>query len=212
MNKFPHRAALLLCGIAACLALTVPSPTMLPLPVEQHPAQATVKIVLADGGTGSGIPVRITPEGFTIVLTAKHVVENVLPEVVSVIAGETSTPVSRIERHPVLDLAALWVQVQLPAIGIDYDPIAFGERLQGAGFLFGDSLTLAEGLVSIPGHVSIDILPGCSGGPVIRNGRLVGVLVQCIVAGSPFGRIPIGAQAIFVEISAAREWLSDILR
>lgn len=214
MRKFPRRAAVLFLGallaLLAFIPLALPSPMILPL--SWHPAQATVKVILGEGGMGSGIPVDVTPEGFTIVLTAKHVVEGAAQATMSVQAGEVTLPVTRVEQHATLDIAAIWVQMQLPVVRVDGAPIAFGERLQGAGFLFGDQLQLAEGLVSIPGHFSIDILPGCSGGPVLREGRVVGILVQCIVANSPFGGMPVGAQAIFVQISEARDWLSGILR
>lgn len=202
---------LLVLMLLSLLWLTTPS-DIGPPPSYLHPAQATVKVILGEGGMGSGIPVVVTPQGFTIVLTAKHVVEGAAQETMSVKAGEVTKSVSRVELHPTLDIAAVWVQIQLPVVPVDVSPTAFGERLQGVGFLFGDQLQLAEGLVSAPGKLSIDILPGCSGGPVLRGDRVVGILTMCVVVGSPLGGIPVGAQATFVEISTAGAWLSGILR
>lgn len=162
----PAAPILLVLMLLGLLWLTGPV-DLPPPPSYFHPAQATVKVILGEGGMGSGIPVE-TRLGFTIVLTAKHVVEGAAVETMTVQAGEVTLPVTRVEQNDSLDIAALWVPMQLPVVPVDYAPIFFGERLQGAGFLFGEQLQLAEGLVSRPGKFSIDIMPGCSGGPVFE--------------------------------------------
>lgn len=176
-----------------------------------HSGQLACRLVFRNDGSGSGVPVAVTPQGFTVVLTAKHVIDAGPQDELCVRLGDISATVVRIERHPELDLAAVWIQTRLPVIQFDMNAIQFGERIQAAGWIFGEYLTLVEGLVSNPGQFSADVLPGCSGGPVIRNGRLIGILVACLAIHSPFGRIPIGAQADFVEISVAQPWLESIL-
>ncbi len=187
------------------LAFSFVSFENVPLPA-RHPAEWTVMVIGPDG-TGSGIPVKQTPEGFTIVLTAKHVAERITPPEGFVRSGEVTLPITRVELHPDMDVAAIWVQERLPTVEIDYEPVQFADEVEGAGWVFGSFLNLTRGLVARHGNVSMDSYPGCSGGPVFRRHRLVGI----IVASMRVGGLPVGGPSDFVQLSKAESWLRGIL-
>jgi hypothetical protein len=183
----------------------VQQPGPFPPPAGQ-PAELT--LLLKEGqGSGSGIGVKVTPAGFTIVLTAKHVAEHLNVDTSTVLSGEVELPIVRIEMCPDADLAAVWVQRQLPVVPVDYSRVQFGDRVQAAGWVYGSFLHLDEGLVARNGNVSIDSYPGCSGGPVLRNGKLVGLIVSSMRQAG----IPVGGPSDFEEISRSAAWLRGIL-
>lgn len=161
---------------------------------------------------GTAVPVQNTPEGFTIFLTAKHVVEAAGQPAFSLHHGKQKYDMVRVEQCEKLDLAAVWVQGVVPVVPLDYAPSVVGERLEGGGFIYGRELTLTEGLVPGHGAVSIDVLPGCSGGPILRNRKLVGIIATCVLSPCGDERVAVGALCGFVEICDAAEWLSGILR
>jgi trypsin-like peptidase len=176
-------------------------------PEPEHPAKLTA-LVDTPTGWGSAIPVHNTQDGLTIYLTAKHVVESAQGEPFRV--GERL--VLRFEAHPTLDIAAVWVQGTLPTVPFSFEHVPFGARVESAGFQFGQFFALMDGLVSGQGWASLDSLPGCSGGPVFYQGRLVGITIGSMRANTAFGPIPIGALCQFVEISEVESELRAILR
>lgn len=174
--------------------------------IEEHVGQQVYLFSL--GKTGTAFPIHVTDQGFTILLTAKHVTESSMGwGTATVTVDGEPVPVTRVEQHLTEDVALIWIQRELPVLPLsDHEP-RFGERAQVSGLAFGRFLLFSEGLISSPTEVSADIMPGCSGGPVFVDGRVVGVAV----ANLQFGGIPVGAMALFVKISTVRDWIDASL-
>lgn len=170
-----------------------------------HPALFTLRIDMPSG-SGSGIALA-SHQDLVIVLTAGHVVEGEEAANVRVQLGDLSWPAVRIEKHPTLDLAAIWIQSDVPTVPYSTEKPGFGARAQVSGYQFGEFMTVAEGLIS-GDAVSVDSLPGASGGPVFCDGRVIGIVTRSLRC----MQIPIGASATFVPFSDAEEWISGILR
>ena len=177
----------------------------------RHPASLVAHVRLPGSGTGSGTPIA-HQGGRTAVLTAAHVVSVTAdPTELVVELDGMSYPVKVAVAHPSLDLAIVWVVGRLPLVEVDFHAPEMGDRLLAAGWLFGEQLHLAEGLMGEKGKLSVDVMPGCSGGPVFRDGRVNGVVVATVSVSSPFGSIPLGVSADFVPLCVARDWLRAML-
>lgn len=186
--------------LALAATFFVPSFVFLALKETPNPVLAAVKI-LADERWGTAVPVLRWAD-FTVFVTAKHVVEGTS----RVSIGEHVA--ARVELHPELDLAAVWIQVQVPAVPVSRDPPTMGDRLLAVGYPLAEDLVIYEGIYSVPGVCSADVLPGCSGGPVFNSGRLVGIISKCIRIG--YG--PVGSVCYFVPTEQLLSWVGDMIR
>lgn len=181
-------------------------------PKPPHPASLVVKVVLPES-MGSGTPVAVRGNQ-TAILTARHVVEDEsmsLPTPMFAELAGRQYPVVQVCMHPELDVAIVWVEGRLPVVPMDHAPAVLGQRVQACGWLFGVQLQLDEGLVCEPDKASVDMLPGCSGGSIFREGEIVGVVSKTISISSPFGGIPVGACVDFVPIADAWRWICATL-
>lgn len=200
--KFQTLVAFYLVAIGAVLY-------WMPKPVPaRHPAQLVVRLVIPNVGVGSGVPVKVQGNR-TAILTCKHVTAEGNALVARL--GEAEWPVVQVQEHPSLDLAVVWIEGQLPVLEISLTSDQIGDRLQAVGWLFGDQLHVCEGLVCGKGKLSVDMMPGCSGGPVLRGQEVVGIVEATVSISSPFGNIPIGAAADFVPLSEAEPWIRAML-
>lgn len=205
-----------LVAVGLLLPTSAPTPAPIVLSVSQiahddRPVTVGERIVLLDlpDGWGSGTPVQSHPMGITVILTAKHVAEHMTFDgTTRAIQGERTATAVRAELHPDLDVALVWFAGdEFELVEIDTAPLAVGSRAHAVGWMFGQVRTIGEGLISNRDSLSVDIMPGCSGGAVLRHNRVVGVLAANIVVGG----LPVGAVAIFVPISEIAGWLSGIL-
>lgn len=128
-------------------------------------------------GYGSCVCVRVAP-GKAWFLTARHVVEDV-QRLAVVVEGKSHLAVVE-SVHPFGDIAVVRVDADL---GLRPVPIATslpgpGERVVVLGFPGGRPFELraTEGRMGwAAGTLSAALSPGNSGGPVLWNGRIIGV-------------------------------------
>jgi hypothetical protein len=179
-----------------------------------HPAEL-VCFLDTPTGNGSAVPIAVTPEGFTVLLTARHVVEDlILPSDLTVsLRRGLPVPATRVEPCPDLDLALIWVQKVWPIVPFDLQELHFGDRVQGSGYFFNGPLMVSDGVLSERDIASVEAFPGCSGGAVLREGRLVGIIHSSGRVGvkGGMGSVPVGGIAIFVSISDALPWIRATL-
>jgi S1-C subfamily serine protease len=134
----------------------------------QPPLQSTL-FLRVDAAAGSAFPVAYS-EGRVWYLTAKHVVEG----------GTIQIPNALVEwTHPTEDIAlfsAPGERVPLFRLG---PPPEFGALVMAIGYPGGieDELRASVGAYCGPGLMTAPILPGSSGGPVLRldTGEVFGV-------------------------------------
>ena len=182
----------------------------------------SVSLVMTPHARGSATPVfRI--DGKTFFITAKHVVdtladgfdEETLKEdeeelLHSTVAGK---PIIDLVLHPDLDVALISARVgpiacaQLAIRMPDYP-----SKVYSIGWHLGQHLLLTEGRASPDlGVMSAPVIHGASGGAVL-DARLcyVGVISQvAYVRTSPFSASPVPHVALYVPLSAFRDWLME---
>lgn len=179
--------------------------------VEQ--AMKTAKVVLPEG-TATCFPIA---ERFGCVawLTCGHVVE-ALPEFVQLPNGD-QVPVLLAEKHPKFDVGLLWTGAILPAgtgpIPLRESAVPIGTLALHAGYPAGLGLWMSQGLIGAPddGHswTSVPIYYGCSGGPVIVDGQVVGVGMGVFIDG--FRRQVVSNITAVVMVVQFRDWLNEAL-
>lgn len=210
------RVAFTFAALLSLLGLFLLRPSSPALPKTQHPAAYTLLVTGENEEAAvhaSCFGIVVTADGHTILATAKHVVEGFQANglTASVRSGDVTVAVDRMESHPELDVGLLWVPIQLPCLPWSLETAEFGDRVQAAGWCFGQFLSLTEGLVANRGCLSVDLLPGASGGPVFKDGRAIGVVSRSVQLGSPFGPMPIGASVDFVELAQVETWLRQMI-
>lgn len=148
-------------------------------------------VVLVDSATGFGSGVVVGPQ---MVLTARHVLD-LEPDSV-VLSDGRRLPILGTISGPT-DVAILIVMGSLPApVRFDMRPVTRGEHVYAIGNPFSRMLqgSLCHGRVTntsiltelVPGRMDLldftDIQGGggMSGGPVLRNGRIVGIAVATL--------------------------------
>ncbi len=152
-------------------------------------------------GDGSCIPIRHWQD-FTIFLTAKHVIRDE-PLASMTVDGK---PVTRVEEHPTLDVALLWVQTVVPIVDLDSSRLEFGDEVFAAAWVGGHRI-LTHGYLSDFNTCSANAFFGMSGGGIFRSGRLIGTIIQ--LGQNSRGIVPFCV--IFVPISATSEWIRDTI-
>lgn len=186
------------------IAFLQAAPASLPL---LHPAEHVLRVDLPTG-YGSCTPIK-SVEGKTWVLTAKHVAEAApIADLFQVLYLGEEIRALRIVENPDLDVALVLVDGMLPALPMDEDPPFLGERLQSAGWDFGQWFNLSEGLVSGMDHMTTDSFPGSSGGAVLRNGQITGVIHSNFqITGTV-----VGGQTFFTPISEISDWIRATIK
>lgn len=172
--------------------------------------------MLLDAPQGMGSGTLIATRGDVgYVLTAKHVAT----------LGVTTADgleVLAIHAHPdpEVDVAVLLVKLDLlnrPITPLGPVDAVFGDLLRGSGWYFGRFLNAFEGRAGAAGLISVDVVPGASGGPVVdERGRLIGVVKTTMRASlngpAEFGGGQIGlGVSMFEPISNFRAWVDAIL-
>lgn len=184
----------------------------LEIPVDPR---SLVYLVDLPSGWGSCVPIHRWAD-FTVFLTCKHVVEAAQGQPFAIRVGASRLPVLRAEIHPELDAALLLVQVQVPVVQMDAEPVRFGDHVFASGWTMMRHM-LTDGYVSDDTTCSASIFPGMSGGGVFRNGKLVGIIEAVGMAGlpiEPFGggvNVPVTFIHVFTPISAALPWIQGML-
>lgn len=182
----------------------------LEIPVD---ARSLVYLVDLPNGWGSCVPIHRWAD-FTVFVTCKHVVEAATGRPFFVQVGASRLPVLRVEAHPDLDVALLLVQIQVPIVEMDAEPVRFGDHVFASGWTMMRHM-LSDGYVSADDTCSASIFPGMSGGGLFRNEKLVGIIEAVGMAGmdTPFGRfgVPVTFVHVFTPISRALPWIQGML-
>jgi hypothetical protein len=195
------------------------------LALSQDPAPPTVsptieqamKTSIADceQGHGSCFPVAEF-NGVVAWVTCRHITDEG-PTTVDLPNGD-SMPVVFCEHHPDLDIGIIWTRANparpISPIPLGHDPLPGTEAIL-AGYPADTSLWLSKGLMGVhgresdPGVVwcSVPIYYGCSGGPVIVDGQLVGVGMGIYV--DQRRKFPISTISAIVAVDSFRDWLQE---
>lgn len=210
------RVALSLVALLSLLGLFLLRETSVPASkatsIEQ--VMKTTLVVLAEDGQASCSPIG-GGFGCTAWLTCAHVVD-ALPQSI-LLADGTTVPVIASLKHPTRDVGLIWTTAQnVWQIPLADQDAKSGSQAVHAGFPVHLGLWIAAGFIGSPdadGDVwtSVPAFYGCSGGPVIVDGRVAGV-VRGIYTGSsgPF-TIPIGTMSCIVPVDSFRDWLAESL-
>lgn len=148
--------------------------------------------------------------GMTAWLTAAHVVD-AAPEAIRFDGRELR--ILKTERHPSRDVGLLWTDlVDVEALPLADEDAPAGAEAVHAGFPAGRGLWVSQGLlgsVDSDGDTltSVPMFYGCSGGPVIVDGELVGICTSIYVAG--FYAVP--TISFIAPVSSFRDWLAESL-
>jgi hypothetical protein len=206
---------LLICAFLVGLTATrcwMTHQTTAPTSVDQ--ALKTAKVI-GDAGSGSCAPV-FCHGGVVGWLTCAHVVD-LEPDVVELPNGDRM-PILSLARHPDVDVGIVWTRAN-PALPIEEIPLGPmpkpGTRILLAGYPAElTSVWLAEGLQGVrsggEGWVwcSVPIWYGCSGGPVLVDGKLVGV-AEGIYRNYKKDGASIPTISAIAPIESFRDWLQE---
>lgn len=195
----------------------IPPPTevIVAPPTSLEQALKTSRVVLPRNGCASCFPVA-EKFGCVALLTARHVVEGD-PFAVDLANGDRM-PIVAVVRHPTRDVALIWVRANpgrsVAPLTISDTDAPIGSLAMLAGFPAGIGLWLSQGLIGSPdfeGEVwsSVPIYYGCSGGPVIVDGKVVGV-GRGVLLDRGSGQA-ISTISLIVPICAFRGWLTESL-
>jgi hypothetical protein len=210
-------AFLSLCFLHVFEATSQPAP---PAPLPPSPMEQALKTAKLDKEKSSGtcFPVAVR-DGMVAWLSNRHVVEDRFwrPEAKAVeLANGDRLPVRLVVLHPSLDLALVWTAMnpQQPIVPI---PLAPADAVTGdfallAGYPGDAGLWISAGFVaSASGDgqrwSSVPIFYGCSGGPVLVNGYVVGV-ARAIHVDAEHGPVP--TISAFVPVGSFRDWLTRV--
>lgn len=205
--------AAILYGIECFRADPIPTPVVhAPEPEAAKPPTPSFnplqQVYLTDTGAGYGSAVPICSwQDMTVFLTAKHVAEDP-PLRIWRQAEQKFYDVVRTVLDPDLDVALMFVQIQVPIVDIDPEPTQFGETVRASAWTLNTQV-LTEGLVSDWETCSASVYPGCSGGGVFRGNRLVGVIRGVGMDWRRNVRVPF--ISVFTPISKALPWIRDNL-
>ncbi len=177
----------------------------------------TAKVVIGDDeAEASCFPVQ-ERGGLTAFLTCRHVVEGTPPSAI-VLPNGNRFPIIFFEAHPARDVAVIWVRSD-PARPVVCLPLAardtrLGDYVTLAGYPVDRGLWLSQGLVGSrdsDGDIwcSVPIYYGCSGGPVLLNGEVVGIGAGVYV--DKYRRQIVSTISMIVPVASFRGWLSEIL-
>jgi S1-C subfamily serine protease len=210
------RIALTFAALLSLVLLIVVRPLDEPvvrMPTSIEQARKTTFVLLAEDGQASCSPI-MNSGGVVAWLTCRHVVE-AQPQSLKLADG-TVVAITGTAVHPTRDVGVIWTAwvpvVPIP-LGVDAAP---GTEAVHAGFPAALGLWLSQGLVGSPdadGDVwsSVPAFYGCSGGPVIADGRIVGVVMGIYSGSNGMFSIPVGTMSCVVPADSFRDWLRDSL-
>jgi hypothetical protein len=204
-----------LCILLAGLAMTriyMLMPVAAPTSVEQ--ALKTAK-VSGEAGTGSCSPI-FSYGGVVGWLTCAHVVD-IEPDTVVLPNGDRR-PILMMARHPDIDVGIVWTRAN-PALPVDPIPMgpqpAPGTRILLAGYPAElTTVWMSEGLQGVRANgegwvwCSAPIWYGCSGGPVLVDGKLVGV-AEGIYRAYKRDNEAVPTCSAIAPIESFRDWLQE---
>lgn len=181
-----------------------------PQPIAAHPGSLVCRLDW-EGGRASAVPIA-RRDGFTILLTARHAVDE--PHTVVARQGDHEEVVVSKVLHNTIDIALLWVRgEQFQLVEMDLTPLLFGDPVQSSGFALGRIHVLSEGFISADGrHCTASAIFGCSGGAVLRGGRLVGIVSALPGFGANGLWMPLPTIQLFVPLLDISEWMRAILK
>jgi S1-C subfamily serine protease len=192
-----------------------PPPVVVVVPTTSiQQALKAARVMDGEQGLGSCSPIAVVG-GRIVWLTCHHVVDDVVPSVVKLRNGDT-LPVLGVATHPSADAAVLWTTSN-PALPIE--PIEVGDMARiGTDILTAGyprrihCLYLSRGVIGGKDEddqlwTSAPIYFGCSGGPVLADGKLVGLnhgLYRDLRTGDL-----IVTMSTIVPIESFRDWLKE---
>lgn len=192
-----------------------------PMPRVLTPIQQALKAAELDKDSGSGtcFPV-VVRDGMVGWLTNHHVVASpfwlMASETKAVVTPNGDRlPVHLTVIHPSLDVALVWTAMN-PANPIEPLPLAAQDAVPGdfailAGYPADAGLWISAGFVAGLDKEgdrwsSVPIYYGCSGGPVLVNGLVVGV-ARAVHIDEHRGQV-ISTISAFVPLGSFRDWLT----
>lgn len=216
---------LVFAGLWACFYFQQELDELLPPPTPRvlTPIQQALKAAELDKDSGSGscFPV-VVRDGMVGWLTNHHVVASpfwlMAPETkVVVTPNGDRLPVHVTVIHPSRDVALVWTAMN-PANPIEPLPLAASDAEPGdfailAGYPAEAGLWISAGFVAGLDKdgdrwSSVPIYYGCSGGPVLVNGRVVGV-ARAVHVDEHRGQV-ISTISAFVPLGSFRDWLEQV--
>ena len=192
-----------------------PPQIILPPPTDVELALRTAAIICMGDDVASCFPVAaVGREGCVAFLTAKHCVEPE-PEGVRLLSGD-QMPVVACDSHPTLDVGLIWARANphLPLAPLklaDQNPLIGTEALL-AGYPQECGLWLSRGLIGSPDSrgwhwASIPIYFGCSGGPVLVDGRVVGIGKGIEI--DQYRRQCVSTLSCIILVDSFRDWVRE---
>lgn len=191
-----------------------PRVVVVPPPTSIEQALKAARVMDGERGLGSCSPVAVI--GTRIAwLTCQHVVADEVPSVVKLRNGDT-LPILGVMSHPDADVALLWTTSNpaLPIIPLEIgDRAVAGVDILSAGFPRRIScLWMSRGVIGDKDEdgnlwTSAPLYFGCSGGPILADGKIVG-LCKGLYRDHRTGDL-IETMSIIVPVESFRDWLRE---
>jgi len=180
----------------------------------------------SEGYKASGTSFCLAPH---VVITNRHVVEDINPEQLSIIGKKATYHVNKIELDPIHDLAVLRVSENLKPLRLGkFDFVEPGEQIMAIGFptpsssVHHENIYISKGIVNSIRRtefspervifVDTKIGRGMSGGPLINDlGEVVGIVTLKWYGGSltDTGMVLIEDQPVALPIHLISKYLND---
>jgi len=181
-------------------------------------ALKTSEVIDTDGdGIGSCFPVA-EQFGCVAMLTCAHVAGCVPPPASVKMPNGDQAPVVAVVLNEQTDVALIWVRAN-PHLRVSLLPLATANPPRGAEAVLGGypldcGLWLSQGLIGSPlppgmCWTSVPIYYGCSGGPMVVNGRVVGIARGILVDYNRQQRVSTLSHIVLVD--SFRDWLKESL-
>lgn len=200
------------------IAANYSAQTQIAAPTSIEEAFKTAIVLDGDGdGLGSCFPIA-KKFGCVALISCKHVIVDPTPVAVLLPNGDVAPIISMVANLDV-DIAVIWIRanphLSIAPLQLSDTPPSPGTQAILAGYPISQDLWISQGLVprrSIRGDgwwTSIPIYYGCSGGPVIADGRVIGVASGIMVDRNR--EQSVSSISYVITIDSFREWLRVVL-